>query len=65
MTGLERLVVFTIFMENGGGIVDKAPDYIMEKWRLVNANVSDEYIIAGLDQMNQAKFRQWQKVWKQ
>ena len=63
MEPIERLVVFSIFMENGEGIVGKAPDYIMEKWELANASVSDEYIIAGLDLMNQAKYRQWLKTW--
>lgn len=60
---IERLVVFSIFMENAEGIVGKAPDYIMEKWALSQAKVSDEFVIAGLDQMNQAKFREWQRTW--
>ena len=60
---IRRLVVFSIFMENGEGITGKAPDYIMEKWKLVNMNLSDEYIIAGLDMQNQAKFRDWQMTW--
>ncbi len=64
MTAIERLVVFSIFMENGRGIVGKAPEYIMEKWGLAQAHVNDEYIIAGLDQANQAKYREWQRVWK-
>jgi hypothetical protein len=63
MTIVERLVVFAIFMENGEGIVGKAPDYIMEKWSLVSAGVSDEFVIAGLDMMNQAKFKEWLRVW--
>lgn len=60
---IQRLVVFSIFMENNEGIAGKAPDYIMEKWILVNMNVSDEYIIAGMDMENQAKFRNWQMMW--
>ena len=60
---IERLVVFAIFMENGEGITSKAPRYISEKWRLSQANASDESIIAGLDDYNQAKFREWQRRW--
>jgi len=61
---IDRLVVFSIFMENGRGIRDKAPDYIGEKWKRVNADVSDEYIVAGLDSMDQAKYREWQRLWR-
>jgi len=61
---INRLVVFSIFMENGQGIVGKAPDYIKEKWNLVNADISDEYIIAGLDDINQAKYQKWLEIWE-
>lgn len=64
MEQIERLVVFSIFMEIGAGIASKAPDYTMEKWLLSQAQVSDEFIIAGLDGCNQAKFRQWQRTWR-
>lgn len=64
MKELDKLVVFSIFMENGQGIAVKAPGYIMEKWRLVNADVSDEFILDKLDDMNQAKYRKWQQTWK-
>ncbi len=64
MNQIERLVVFAIFMENGQGIVGKAPDYIAEKWQVANLNVSDEYIIAHLDGLNQIKFRKWQRIWR-
>lgn len=60
---LNRLVVFAIFMENGEGIIGKAPDYIMEKWRLANADLSDECILGGLDSMNQAKYNVWKERW--
>jgi len=61
---LNKLVVFSIFMENGEGIVGKAPDYIMEKWKLVNMDISDEYIVAGLDGFNQAKYNEWLQTWR-
>ena len=61
---IDRLVVFSIFMENGNGITGKAPDYIMEKWDRVNADISDEFIVAGLDDMNQLKYREWQRLWR-
>lgn len=63
MDKIERLVVFSIFMENGRGIVGKAPDYIQEKWEVANMDTSDEFILAHLDQINQAKFREWQRIW--
>ena len=64
MNQTERLVVFSIFMENGEGIRGKAPHYIMEKWRVAQLKLSDEYIIANLDIQNQAKFREWQRRWR-
>jgi len=65
MQELNRLVVFSIFMENNQGIVGKSPNYIMEKWHLVNADISDNYIIAGLDDINQSKYSDWQKLWQE
>jgi len=29
---LEKLVAFSILMENNGGIINKAPNYILEKY---------------------------------
>ncbi len=64
MDKIERLVVFAIFMENGEGIVGKAPDCIAEKWRLSQSYATDDYIIACLDDLNQVKFREWQRIWR-
>ena len=61
---IERLVIFAILMENGEGILSKAPDYIMEKWGQTQMKLSFEYIFALLDGENQAKFRAWQKEWR-
>ena len=57
---LEQLVMFSIFMENGEGIMSKAPDYIMKKWRRCRAGNG----FNGLDDANQAKFKAWISRWK-
>lgn len=60
---VEQLVRFAILMENGQGIVDKSPDYILEKFE-VSQTLSDiELLKGGLDMANRAKFERWLNKW--
>lgn len=61
---LEQLVAFCILMENGEGIVGKAPDYLMEKYRACFRRDSRELLLGLLDGNNQAKFREYVKNWR-
>lgn len=61
---LEQLVAFCVLMENGVGIVGKAPDYLMEKYRACSRRDSRELLLGLLDCENQAKFREYMKNWR-
>ena len=61
---LKQVVGFCILMENGQGIVYKAPDYIEEKMRSMQRCRSDDEIKGYLDDMNQAKYDLWIKYWE-
>jgi len=58
---IEGLVVFAILMENGDGIVDKSPEYIMEKYQM-SLILEDPKKL--LDPGNLRKFEAWLKKWK-
>ena len=62
---LKSAVVFSILMEGGGGILTKSPGYIMEKLRTCEALSAREYLAALLDSDNQAKLREWEKIWEE
>lgn len=60
-----QLAAFVILMESGEGIIDKSPDYIMEKWRFCSGEPNLSYLMGIMDQVNQAKFSEWIITWKQ
>jgi hypothetical protein len=60
---LTRLVVFSILMENGEGIMAKSPSYIMEKWQSVNICDSVDSLLGLLDQRNHHKYVNWLVTW--
>lgn len=60
---LTRLVVFAILMENGAGISEKAPKYIMEKWGSVESRDSIDSLIGLLDHWNHYKYVNWLATW--
>jgi len=62
---LKSAVVFSILMEGGGGILTKSPGYILEKLRACSAMSEREYLAALLDSDNQAKLREWEKIWEE
>lgn len=58
----ENIVAFCILMEGNGGILNKAPIYIAEKYStLINYNLEDPSCI--LDANNKRKFNDWVAKW--
>jgi hypothetical protein len=63
MMNVEGLVMFAILMENGGGILDKSPHYILEKFQTC-LTVRDVEMLRGiLDTANRHKFDLWLQRW--
>jgi len=60
-TILKSLIVFCILMENNDGILGKSPDYIEEKYRIINWGPGSESL---LDSNNLAKFSKYVETWK-
>lgn len=60
----KRILAFCILMENGKGIIDKSPDYIMEKFQryISSPSVSNEYEW-GLDSNNREKLINYIATW--
>jgi hypothetical protein len=61
---LEQLIAFCILMENGQGIVGKAPSYIFEKYEACSRTTKREWLRGMLDLHNQAKFDEYIKTWR-
>lgn len=58
---LKQAVVFAILMENGDGILGKAPSYVWEKLMSAGTMEDPEHL---LDFGNTAKLEQWVVRWK-
>ena len=56
----EQAVVFAILMQNGDGILTKAPHYVQEKAQMAFGTATPEML---LDENNMAIFRQWKERW--
>ena len=59
---LKRLVVFSILMETGKGILTKSPSYIAEKWHAVCMTPLED-LPELLDLQNKEKYRKWLETW--
>lgn len=60
---LLNIVAFASLMENEGGIVDKSPNYILEKFqRFCESPYLDNWK-TGLDKKNRDKVRKWANKW--
>lgn len=57
-----NLIAFCVLMENGEGIKDKAPDYILEKFRRYVGN-PDSAWMQGLDSNNRKKLLDYILLW--
>lgn len=62
MSSIKQLVAFCVLMENNGGIADKAPSYIMEKYNRCS-NTSEGNLPNLLDSNNTRKYEQWLELW--
>jgi len=61
---LMQIVAFCILMEYNGGIINKSPGYIKEKFRLIKGYYKDEgEIKSELDLMNSIKFETYKERW--
>jgi len=57
---LKRAVVFAILMEGDGGVTNKSPEYVGEKFTLaMNSNHPKKL----LDKYNKIKFKKWIELW--
>jgi hypothetical protein len=57
---IDRLVIFSIIMENGDGIIGKSPDYILEKFASASTAFNPEGL---LDEKNRKKLEKWRRRW--
>jgi len=58
---IRRLVIFSTLMEANDGIINKAPFYILEKFRAVLFGIYPENI---LDEHNRRIYNEWMKRWR-
>lgn len=58
---LKQAIAFCVLMENNGGIMNKSPNYVLEKLAWIEYNNEPEGI---MDAVNQSKFLAWFKKWK-
>lgn len=58
---VERLVIFSIIMENDEGIVSKSPDYILEKFDSASYAL---FPASLLDEKNKEKLEEWRRRWR-
>lgn len=59
---LRQLIAFCVLMEQGEGILGKAPSYVLEKWELATLHPSD-LLPTMLDERNQAKYKRYLAYW--
>ena len=59
---LKNMITFICLMENGNGVLDKSPDYIMEKFQRYMGKDDDSFKW-GLDCGNLAKVEEYCKKW--
>jgi len=57
---VERLVIFSILMETHNGIIEKSPEYILEKYTSA-LSLNDPKAL--LDIANREKFQLWLETW--
>jgi hypothetical protein len=59
-----NIVAFAILMENGKGVLDKAPDYVLEKFnRYIKEKSEEKEWEWGLDAHNKFKLLKYVQKW--
>jgi hypothetical protein len=62
---LTNIVAFIALMQNGNGLMDKSPDYIMEKFeRYCSPNTDPHEFMWGLDKDRQEAILKYLAQWK-
>jgi hypothetical protein len=61
---LEQLIAFCVLMEGHGGIITKAPSYLLEKYKSCSQRTTKDDLLGLMDASNAAKFREYFKYWK-
>ena len=61
-TKLKNIVAFCALMQNGGGVIDKSPDYIQEKFERYCLSEEDE-TEWGLDSIRTDIVKRWIAKW--
>jgi hypothetical protein len=51
-------------MEGHGGIINKAPSYIAEKWESCSNRDSEDSLLGLLDSNNASSYREYMKYWR-
>jgi len=57
---IKQIVAFSILMQNGEGIIDKSPDYILEKFEACKKSEKPEKL---LDPFNRKKYHNYLGKW--
>ena len=57
---LKRLIIFALFMQDGSGILEKSPDYVIQKYSLATVGNKPEAYLSDSNKMKlQEYFLQW------
>lgn len=60
---VKDIVAFCVLMENGEGVMDKSPEYIMEKFNRYCLSEDPDEWHWGLDASNWEKLEKWSSKW--
>lgn len=60
---IQQLIKFCVLMENGNGIIDKSPDYVLEKFERCKMENDPDLLLSGLDSINRMKVLNWLMKW--
>ncbi len=60
---IKNIIAFCILMENDGGILEKSPGYVIEKYKRYCESISNDDWKWGLDNINYLKLKKWAKDW--
>ena len=60
---VEQLVTFAILMGAGDSILNKSPDYILEKLEACNQVSSEPFLRQLLDRQDATRFDVWMRRW--
>jgi len=59
----KNIIAFCVLMENNNGILDKSPDYVLEKFKRYIENSEEDKYKWGLDNNNRLKVTNYINKW--